>query len=300
MGSIFDESTLGTSTNQITFNDDSQSIYYRITDRYVLSRQVRQNDMPLPEEMGVSDFQTLLGASNYLIQGTMYPNDDSGYDLGKKALRKLASLAIEQDDSDSDAGYVPYDMADTDGYNKRINMKVLYVDLRESSKNGLKLPFRLFCKIKFPAIQTQDAISTTIGSSTATISGSSNLSFTLPHALGLTTYSSNGSINNVGDLPSYPSIVITGPVTTPRITNSTTGEYIELGITLATTGDSCIITYDQDSVSMTQAGNSVLNTLTTASTLFKLAVGTNNLTLTGATVGSGATASVSTFPLWPL
>lgn len=301
MGSVFDTSTLGTSNNEISFNDDSLDIYYRITDRYVMNRQVRQNDMPLPEQMGIADFQTLLGSSNYLIQGTMYPNDDSGYDQGKKALRKLASLEIEQADNDADEGYVPYKIAESDGFDKQIFMKVLYVDTRESSRNGLKLPFRLFCKIKSPVVLSQVAAQANLGSATATATGSSNLPWALPKAIGLTSYSSSGTITNSGDIGTYPTITVFGPVTSPRITNSTTGEYIELtSINLPTGTDTLSINYDQDSISITQAGVSVLNRLTSGSTLFKIRPGANTLALTGATVGTGAYATVSAFHAWPL
>lgn len=298
---LFDVSTLGTATNRITFTDDSLDPYFRLTSVDVLNRDITANDIKLPEGLGVADFQTLMGKANMVLGGIMYPNDETSYDNGIKALRKVASLSIEQDDAGSDGGYVPWAFTEYDGIDKQINLKVLYVDLPKRTRNGLKQPFRLFCKVKYPVIQAQTAVTTTIGDPTATTSGSSNLSFTLPHALGLTSYSSNGSLTNSGDMDIYPTITITGPITTPRITNSTTGEYMEFtAVTLASTSDTLIITYDQDSTSMSQAGVTKMSSLTSTSTLFKLQPGINTLALTGATVGSGTTAAVSAFPAWPL
>ncbi len=298
---LFDPATLGTANNYVTFSDDTLDPYYSLDQMRVVGRDVTAYDIKLPEGMGIADFQTLIGKSNIVLEGIMYPSDEVHYDNGAKSLRKLGSLDISQADAAGDSGYVPFTFTEYDGYNKRINLKVLYADLPKSRRQGIKQPFRLFCKVKYPVIESQSSISTTIGDATATTSGSSNLSFALPKALGLTTYSSNGSLNNYGDLKVYPTITITGPITTPRVTNTTTGEYIELnGLSLSTTSDSVIITYDQDTLSIAQAGVSKLNLLTSASTLFKVTTGTNNFTITGATVGSGMTGTISCRPAWPL
>lgn len=296
--SIYRSSTLGTSSNQIIFNQLGTYPYYRMKQRQATRRELVEFDIKLPEGIGDADYQTHIGKTYLILAGTMYPKDEATYDEGRRLLRKLASLEIQQADSDSDAGYVPYKWLESEGINKQLFLKVLYVDIPESSSNGLKQPFRLLCKIKYPVIFGQDTISTLLGDSTATTSGTSNLSFTLPRAIGLTTYTSNGTLTNIGDTPTYPTITVFGPITTPRVTNSTTGEYIEVTTNLGSSSDSLIITYDSDTVSITVAGNSVMSSLTSGSTLFKLRAGTNNLSLSGATVGSGAYASVSALPAW--
>lgn len=298
---LYDVASLGTPSNSISFNDDALDPYFRLTEERLLNREIDAFDIKIPQGMGDADFETLMGKTNFILTGTMYPGDEASYDTGIKKLRKLASLQIEQADAASDQGYVPYKFIEYDGYNKLINLKVLYVDLPKSTRNGLKQPFRLFCKVKYPVIFGQTGLSATVGSTTATVTGSSIVPIVVPFVVGGTTYTSNGSITNPGDLPTYPSITINGPITSPRITNSTTGEYIELsGLNLATTSDTVIISYDQDSMSITQAGNSVFSNLTTAATFFKINPGINNLSLTGATVGSGASASVTALPAWPL
>lgn len=295
---IYDSSALGTANNLITFNDFENSPLYRVIRRAPTRREVREFDIALPEHTGVADFQTFIGKTYFIIDGIMYPNDTDEFYEGRRVLRKLGSLAFEQDDALSDDGYVPYVF--TEDITKQMFVKVLYVDMQEATRQGIVQPFRILCKVKYPVIFGYSTIQTLLGDSTATTSGSSNLPFTLPHAIGLTTYSSNGTLNNTGDLATFPTITVYGPVTTPRITNSTTGEYIEVGVTLATSSDSLIITYDQDSLSFTQAGNTVLSNLTSTSTLFKLRTGTNNLSFSGATVGAGAYATVSTYPAWSL
>ena len=295
---IFDTSTLGTTTNSITFNDDNSSIYYRLKSRVPQRREIREYDIPLQENTGISDFQTFIGKTMYILEGTMYPDDEDAFATGRQALRKLASQALEQADSGSDQGYVPYKWTDTS--DKQLFLKVMYVDLPESSKQGIKQPFRIFCKIKYPVIFSQSSNGGTIGSSTATTSGSFVLSKVLPAVIGATTYSSNGSVSNNGDWPSYPSFVIHGPINIPRITNTTTGEYIEISTNVPSSSDTLNINYDQDTLSIDLNGNSVLGSLTNTSTLFKIRPGINNLTLTGSSVGSGAYASVAAYSNWPL
>lgn len=297
--SIFESSTLGTSSNQIVFNDETGNPYFRITRRAATRRDLREFDIPLPEHTGAADYQSFIGKMYFVIEGTMYPDNENSFHSGREALRALASLDIEQGDADSDDGYVTYVFPDANG-NRQIHVKVMYVDIPESTRLGLKQPFRLLCKIKYPVIFASSATTATIGDSSATTSGSSNLPWVLPKVIGKTTYSSNGSVTNDGDIGTYPSFVITGPISRPRITNSTTSEYLEVDVNLATASDTLIINYDQDSVDITQAGNTKLDKLTSGSTLFKIRPGTNNLTLTGDTVGSGANATVSIRSAWPL
>jgi hypothetical protein len=295
---IFDESTLGTSNNQITFNDDNGTIYYRLKNRVPQRREIREFDIPLQENTGIADFQTFIGKTMFILEGTMYPDDEDSFAEGRQALRKLASMDIEQNDNDSDHGYVPYKW--TDNSAKQLFMKVMYVDLPENSKQGIKQPFRLFCKIKYPVILSQDSNAGTIGSSTATTSGSFVLPEVLPAVLGATTYSSNGSVTNDGDWPSYPSFSVVGPINVPKITNTTTGEYIEINTNLNSSSDVLTINYDADSLTVEVNGTSVIGSLTSGSTYFKIQPGINNLTLSGSSVGSGAYATVSINSAWPL
>lgn len=295
---IFDESTLGTSNNAITFNDDGGTIYYRLKNRVPQRREIREFDIPLQENTGIADFQTFIGKTMYILEGTMYPDDEDAFHEGRRALRKLASMDIEQNDNDSDQGYVPYKW--TEDHPKQLFMKVMYVDLPENSKQGIKQPFRLLCKIKYPVIFSQSTNGGFIGSSTSTTTGSFVLPEVLPSVVGVTTYSSNGSLTNDGDWPSYPSITVYGPINVPKITNSTTGKYIEVNTNLNSASDILTITYDQDTLTIDKNGTSVIGSLTSGSTYFKIEPGINNLTMSGSSVGSGAYTSVAAYSAWPL
>jgi hypothetical protein len=92
---------------------------------------------------------------------------------------------------------------------------------------------------------------------------------------------------NHGDLPCYPLVTFTGPMTTPTLTNAslTLNPFMQFGVAL-NTGDTLVVNFDPKypSAQYTAAGTSVstsrLYTISQASTWFALAPGTNNLQFT--------------------
>jgi hypothetical protein len=297
--SIYDTSTLGTATNQIIFNGTTLPIY-RVISRAPQRRQIRDLDIPIPFESGISDFQTLEGSSAYIIEGVMYPGNETDYNNGLAALRKLASLDIEQADTGADTGYVPYVYTEATG-NKQVFLKVLYVDVPESTRKGLVQPFRLVCKVKDPTIfSAATSSASTQGSDPTLVGGTAKYPFGYPILYGASTYSVSSVATNTGDLPGYPiSIKVYGAINTPTITNSTTGEYITVNTNVAG-GSILTIAYDKDSLTADVDGVSVLNNVAAASTYFKLRSGGNNIVLTGSSFSSGAYVVVSYRSTWPL
>lgn len=299
MATIYGLSTIGEADNQITFNNYQTYPIFRLKQRAPQRRELREFDIDIPEAMGVVDFESFIGKVTYILSGTMYPIDETTWRQGREALQKLASLTFEQADANASFGYVPYTWLTESGDSRTIFMKVMYVDMPESTATGLKQPFRLFCKIENPVV-FGGIQSATLGSSTATTSGSSALPFTLPHAVGLTSYSSNGTVTNGGSMAAWPTMTIFGPVTNPVILNTTTGKFVKVNVNVPTSGDVLIIAYSQSGQTITLNGNSVASNLTSDSTLFTIAPGITSLTFTGDTVGSGAYATVafnSTYPL---
>lgn len=298
--SIFDTSTLGASDNQVTFNGTTYPIF-RVVSRAPQKRQLRELDIPIPFEDGVSDFQTLEGSTAYVIEGVMYPGSEIDYDNGLAALRKLASLDIEQADNNADTGYVPYVYTEAT-QNKQLFLKVLYVDAPETTRKGLVQPFRLVCKIKDPTIfSSATATASTQGVDPTVSSGSSKFPFGFPILWSASTYSVSSVAQNNGDLDGYPlSIKVYGPINVPTITNTKTGEFITVNTNVAS-NSILTITYDKDSLTADVDGVSVLNLVTSTSTYFKLKPGGNNITLTGQVFSSGAYVTVNYYTgYWPL
>lgn len=299
--SIYDSSTLGTDTNQIAFNDYTTYPIFRVTSRTPQRRQLRELDIPVPFENGISDFETLIGQTAYVIEGIMYPGGESSYDDGLRMLRKVASLELEQDDILADDGYVPYLFTESQR-NKQIFLKVLYIDLPETTRKGLVQPFRLVCKIKDPTIYGETLKAADTGEAAFGVaSGSAAYPFGYPIAYGASTSSVSVDANNIGDIPVYPtSINIHGPVNAPKITNTTTGEYIQVNSNLALSSNELVIIYDKDSLSVELDGVSVLNQVTTSSTFFKIPPGSNIFSLTGSSISDDAYAVVNFRDGWSL
>lgn len=314
---IYDSSTLGTADNNITFNDDTGSIYFRMRTRTPNRREIAEFDLKLPEGTGDSDFESFIGKTYMIIEGTMYPDSEQDFYEGREILRKLASLEVQQKDSQSDAGYVPHKWSENVG--KQVFLKVMYVDMAESTRQGLKQPFRLVCKIKYPHILSQTSKNLTLGISTINQLGGATIPATVPMSI-LSTDSGGSSIfplalstvfggtrgsgsnlaTNDGDVDTFATIQIYGPCSKPKIVNRRTGEYIELDVNLPTSSSAAIITYDQDSLSVTANNVNAYGKITSGSKLFKLKPGDNELTFTGASVGVGSYCTVSWFDAWPL
>ena len=293
--SLYDESTLGVSGNSITFNDYTSYPIYRVVSRAPQTRQTRELDIPIPFESGIADFETLIGKMAYVIEGKMYPSSESDYSTGLANLRKLANLDFSQEDPNTDSGYVPYVYSENGTDNRQINVKVLYVDIKENTSQGLIQPFRLVCKIKDPIIQGLPAkTASTQGTDVTVGGGSAVFPFTFPVIFGASTVAVTSSVQNNGTINAYPSsIVVTGPINTPKITNAATGEYIQIDENLASSSSVITITYDKDTLTVDLDGNSVLGSVSSDSTYFKLVPGTNSITLSGSSIGSGAYVAVN-------
>ena len=313
---LFDSFTIGTENNEVSFNDDSTTPYFRARSFNPSRRDLKEFEGQLPEGSGINDTQSYVNKMYILIDGTMYPDDENDYHDGMEQLRKLSSLDVEQSDSLSDVGYVPIRFSDA--VRKQIFVKVLYVDMPQSTRGGLKQQFRLLCKVKYPAIYSVNSHSSNLTVSavaqlggaaipayipmtiSSPLGGSTTFPMEFPVVFGASASQGAGPIINEGDLPSYPTISIYGPLSKPRVTNVSTGEFIELDINLASASESATITYDQDSLSVTSNNTNVYGKLTTGSTLFKLKPGENNLLFSGSSVGTSANVTVTWFDTWPL
>lgn len=299
--SIYTKSTLGYTDNQVTFNDIITDPYYRVNARAPQKYQIREQDIPIPFESGVADFDTLIGQTIYTIDGTMYPRSQSSYDSGLNALRDVSNLDMEQDDPNggvvfSNDGYVPYVWGDAGGdLTKQLFVKPLYVQATESTRQGYVVPFRIYCKVKDPTIYgaTLKTASTAAGTPGAT-TGSAIYPFTYPIAFGATYYTVTAVAFNAGTVPVYPqSVDVYGPCTNPVVTNGATGEHLQVNCTLSSPTDHLQIQYAKDYLAVTVNGISNLQNVTTDSTYFKLQPNANVISLTGSSISSGAYATIN-------
>lgn len=301
--SIYTESTLGFPDNQVVFNNISTDPYFRVNARAPQKYQIREQDIPIPFESGVADFETLVGQTIYVINGTMYPKSQNTYDTGFNKLRDVSNLDIEQDDPFSgnvfnNDGYVPYIWGDSGGdLTKQLFVKPLYVQAAESTRQGYVVPFTIYCKVKDPTIYGSTLkVASTAAGTPGSATGSSKYPFAYPIAYGATTYTVTATASNNGTISVYPqSIDIYGPVTNPSVTNGATGEFLQVNCTLNSSSDHLQIQYGKDYLAVTLNGVNNLQNVTTSSTYFKLIPGGNGVSLSGSSISSGSYATVSYF-----
>lgn len=300
---IYSKFTFGTDNNQITFNDKSGDYIIKARKRLAQNRDMRQYDTNIPDAPGVSDYQTLPGLEYYVIEGTLYARTESALYRGKEALNKVSSPVISQEDPDSDNGYVPLKW--TENVDKQLMLKPLYLEIAETRQSARKPSFRILCKIKYPFVQSQLVHTESIIPSTTAGVGIVIPSTGIPITtngivIGADSGTGSGNIINNGDYKAFPTFNITGPINKPRITNQTTGKYIEFNYNI--TG-SANITIRNDGVSATASdGTDLLQYLTSGSDLlnFALEEGSNQLVLTAASMGTGVQVTVSFQDSWPL
>lgn len=303
--SVYTKATLGWAGNQIKFNDYSLSPAYRTQSRYATNFQVRNDDIPIPFESGTNDYETLIGSCNYIIKGTMYPKDDTTYYSGLAALRAACSVDLEKDDdnniNNAYSGYVPYTWVES-GTNKMLWVKALYVQIIEDTRQGYVQPFVIYCKVQDPIIYSETLkLASTQTSNPTTSTGAAKFPFAFPIVFGSTLYDVSAVATNIGNIPSYPvSIDVYGPITNPRITNAINGQYLQVNTTLNSVSDILHIEYNNSKLIVTVNGNTVVHLVTTDSTYFKIEPGSNIISLSGATIGTGAYAVLSYRDSYPL
>lgn len=299
--SIYAKATLGYTDNQITFNDYTKDPVFRSLARMPQKYQIREQDIPIPFESGVADFNTLIGQTIYVIDGTMYPASENTYDTGLAALRAVSSLDLEEVDPYSgtvfsNEGYVPYMWGDASGdLTKQLFVKPLYVQLSENTRQGFVLPFKIFCKVKDPVIYGATLkLASTINGNPSTSTGSAAYPFKYPIAYGSNWYTVTATATNNGTMPVYPqSVDVYGPVTNPTVTNGATGEVIGVNVTLNSSSDHLQIQYAKDYLNVTLNGVNTIQNVTNATSYFKIQPGSNVISLSGSTIGSGAYATVN-------
>lgn len=108
---------------------------------------------------------------------------------------------------------------------------------------------------------------------------------------GFGSYATVTNVLNSGWATTYPTITITGPIVNPTVGNLTTGQYLNLSGSFATT-DSLVI--DLQNKLITLNGASARNLLSTG-TWFDAPAGTSQYYLTGSSTISGTTAATVTW-----
>lgn len=93
----------------------------------------------------------------------------------------------------------------------------------------------------------------------------------------------NATVNNLGDVPTWPVFQVTGPATNIVLSNQTTGLFMNFGTLALTAGDTLTVDTRPGAKTATlQDGTNVFAYLWAASSMWSLALGANNVQLVAA------------------
>jgi len=99
------------------------------------------------------------------------------------------------------------------------------------------------------------------------------------------------TIVNAGDAVAYPLITLDGPLTNPRITNSTVGRFLQLNLTI-NTGSSVVI--DMRNKTIVQGGTTNrINAMTSTSKWWWIDPGANTIALSTSVASEAGTAAIT-------
>lgn len=135
---------------------------------------------------------------------------------------------------------------------------VYFIDLQMDIEDNIYAPFQLTLLAPDPYLyDAGDGIDPDSGYITQTIYKLTGGGYVLPYILPVIweTGSTPTSVNNTSDIYIYPEITFTGKFTNPIITNNTTGQFIQIGVT-TTVGD--VIVIDMKNRTVTLNGGSIL------------------------------------------
>lgn len=158
---------------------------------------------------------------------------------------------------------------------------------------GIALAVPVQWRCADPRLFEAVAQSATIGAPTG---GSGGLTYplTYPLSYGTPAGPSNATCVNTGNEATNPTLVFTGPITTPRVVNSTLGRALEFGLDLPA-GQTLTVDTDRGTVLLNGTTDRLYTRTGTSVPVeyFELAPGANNITLFGAALGVGAQVQVT-------
>ena len=210
----------------------------------------------------------------------------SSCDITHLAMRKaISALVPPTRDTNSLVQTVPLRFVDDNGGDYTLQVVVNGLVMPRSRTNSSEYQLDL--------IADDYAISgTTEHSEIVTVEtvGGFSIPFSIPFSF---TGGTGGAttIVNAGDAVAYPLIALDGPLTNPRITNSTVGRFLQLNLTI-NTGSSVVI--DMRNKTIVQGGTTNrINAMTSTSKWWWLAPGANTIALSTSVASEAGTAAIT-------
>jgi hypothetical protein len=207
-------------------------------------------------------------------------------DVDHLAMRKaISALVPPTRDANSLLQPVPLRFVDDDGGDYTIQVVINGLVMPRSRTNSSEYQFDLIAA-DYAISGTTEHLETI---SVETVGG-----FSIPFSIPFSFTGGTGgakTIVNAGDATAYPIITLAGPLTNPRITNSTVGRFLQLNLTI-NTGSSVVI--DMRNKTIVQGGTTNrINAMTSTSKWWWIDPGANTIALSSSIASEAGTATVT-------
>jgi phage-related protein len=221
----------------LTLNDHSSGApdyLLRNTSKLLEGPDPEQTTTPRQGEHGVRTSLSQYGARTLVFEGEILGDDQGDRKTLEDLLKQGLSLRALQSYAGPD-GFVLVEITDEDGSLKQCYAKIasrVTIDVTDDDPARRGFSFVMLAKDSFLYSQTLRSASgeeTFAGTSFTVVQGASP---TFPFQLSQSTRIS-ATCDNQGTGDAAPVVTISGPTTSPKVTNVTTGKFIELtGLTL--------------------------------------------------------------------
>jgi hypothetical protein len=237
---------------------------------------IRNDEINREGQHGVWDFFSFYGKRVFVFEGVIIGEDEDSVTTLKKSLDFICQLPAQP--LSGDDGTVLIQWTDPNGKAWESEAKISSaINYGRDMHQKFRLNFMLVLKAPDPLILSQETIE--VDGVRGYPMGGFMLPFTVPFVIGV-SYINKFEVDNDGTIPADITFRMFGsahfPITNPRISNITTGEFMQVDISLADETEYIEINtktgevLDQDGVD--QSGN-----IHVGSTFPRLAVGTNEL-----------------------
>lgn len=255
---------------------------------------VRANDIPRLDQIGsITSRKELMNARSINMRVIVYGDPGDTLDARVTALKKV----IQPNDLTGKLKFrfpVGWGSSDTVNDDRFITVYVRKLTQQILASNSAgRIPMFISFEAPDPRINGAEENSESIALSTFTGGATFNATFNLSFGTGV---SGTVTLNNAGNFKANPVVRFNGPLTDPKLTNSTASSYVELaGLTLGA-GEYVDIDFRERSI-LKGGSTSVYNKLTNTSTWWTLAPGDNNLVFSAAS-SSSTTCTVTYHDTW--
>lgn len=258
---------------------------------FVLSRPIQGLDFPAVRMAstersgadGVNVSNSFYGERRIGIEGTIYGFDtDATYEAQRRAL--ITALAVEKD---ANGFLIPKVLRFITNDNLDLRA-VVFIASRPEIRRSTLLTGDFYIDLLAENSLIESFAETVVIVNTRSLGG-----LTIPEKLPWIFAGGSGgdtTVTNNGNSIAYPVITLYGPLTSPRLTNLTTGEAIALSLTIDS-GSSVVIDMYNRTVIQGGITNRVPN-MTSDSVFWGLLAGANELSLSSAISGEAGYAEV--------